>query len=97
MTLVSAIGAVVDGVPTTSQTPDSGHRSPVFAVVPIGDLAMAKSPCGARAYALSTRDFQVRVGREHPVRATTGGAPRPPVVFLAVLLIVFPVDEFEFH
>ena len=28
--------AVVDGVPTTFQTPLSGHFSPVFAVVPIG-------------------------------------------------------------
>jgi hypothetical protein len=31
-----AIGAVVDGVPTTSQTPLSGQRLPVFAVVPTG-------------------------------------------------------------
>jgi hypothetical protein len=31
-----AIGAVVVGVPTTFQTPLSGHFSPVRAVVPIG-------------------------------------------------------------
>lgn len=31
-----AIGAVVVGVPTTCQTPLSGHFSPVLAVVPIG-------------------------------------------------------------
>lgn len=36
MTLCCAIGAVVLGEPTTSQTPLSGHRSPVLAVVPIG-------------------------------------------------------------
>ncbi len=36
MTLCLAIGAVVVGLPTTCQTPLSGHRSPVFAVVPIG-------------------------------------------------------------
>ena len=36
MVLPSAIGAVVDGVPTTSQTPLSGHFSPVRAVVPMG-------------------------------------------------------------
>jgi hypothetical protein len=36
MTLCFAIGAVVVGVPTTSQSPLSGQRSPVFAVVPIG-------------------------------------------------------------
>lgn len=29
-----AIGAVVEGVPTTSQTPLSGQLSPVFAVAP---------------------------------------------------------------
>ena len=34
--LCLAIGAVVVGVPTTCQTPLSGHRSPVFAVVPMG-------------------------------------------------------------
>ncbi|MGP3236830.1 hypothetical protein ACTVPP_20365, partial [Serratia ureilytica] len=33
-----AIGAVVEGLPTTSQTPLSGHFCPVVAVVPIGDL-----------------------------------------------------------
>ena len=32
-----AIGAVVEGVPTTVQTPLSGHFSPVFAVVPMGE------------------------------------------------------------
>ena len=36
--LPSAIGAVVEGVPTTSQTPLSGHFSPVLAKVPIGFL-----------------------------------------------------------
>jgi hypothetical protein len=36
MTLCCAIGAVVDGVDVTFQTPLSGHRSPVRAVVPIG-------------------------------------------------------------
>ena len=38
--LPSAIGAVVLGVPTTSQTPDSGHRSPVRAVVPSEDRGL---------------------------------------------------------
>lgn len=33
----SAIGAVVDGVPTTSQIPLSGHFEPVRAVVPKGE------------------------------------------------------------
>lgn len=33
-----AIGAVVVGVPTTLQTPLSGHFVPVLAVVPIGAL-----------------------------------------------------------
>lgn len=45
-----AIGAVVDGEPTTSQTPDSGHVSPVRAVVPNGAL-LAMSGCKPmRAY-----------------------------------------------
>lgn len=35
MTLPFAMGAVVLGVPTTSQTPLTGQRSPVRAVVPI--------------------------------------------------------------
>jgi hypothetical protein len=35
-----AIGAVVDGVPTTFQIPLSGQVSPVLAVVPIGAFAM---------------------------------------------------------
>ncbi|MET7394613.1 hypothetical protein ABZS66_14085 [Dactylosporangium sp. NPDC005572] len=35
MTLPFAIGAVVDGLPTTSHTPLSGQRSPVRAVVPM--------------------------------------------------------------
>jgi hypothetical protein len=38
--LPTAIGAVVDGVPTTSQTPLSGQDSPVLAVVPIGFFAI---------------------------------------------------------
>lgn len=33
-----AIGAVVEGVPTTFQIPLSGHFCPVDAVVPIGTL-----------------------------------------------------------
>lgn len=36
MRLLLAMGAVVEGVPTTCQTPLSGHVSPVRAVVPIG-------------------------------------------------------------
>lgn len=40
MRLPSAIGAVVDGVPTTFHTPLSGQISPVVAVVPIGALAI---------------------------------------------------------
>jgi hypothetical protein len=36
--LCFAIGAVVEGVPTTRHTPLSGQRSPVRAVVPIGVL-----------------------------------------------------------
>lgn len=38
--LFIAIAAVVEGVPTTSQTPVSGHFSPVLASVPNGFLAM---------------------------------------------------------
>ncbi|HDV7313016.1 TPA: hypothetical protein RKK61_004721 [Enterobacter hormaechei] len=38
ITLPLAIGAVVEGVPTTFQIPLSGHFCPVEAVVPIGDL-----------------------------------------------------------
>ena len=34
--LPTAIGAVVDGDACASHTPDSGHFSPVRAVVPIG-------------------------------------------------------------
>jgi hypothetical protein len=34
-----AIGAVVVGLATACQTPDSGQRSPVRAVVPIGARA----------------------------------------------------------
>lgn len=37
--LCFAMGAVVDGVPTTCQTPLSGHCCPVCAVVPNGTLA----------------------------------------------------------
>ena len=36
MTLPLAMGAVVVGVPTTFQTPLSGHFGPVRAVVPMG-------------------------------------------------------------
>jgi hypothetical protein len=35
-----AIGAVVDGVPTTAQTPLSGQTSPVRAVDPMGAIAI---------------------------------------------------------
>ena len=47
--LPAAIGAVVDGDACASHTPDSGQRSPVRAVVPIG-LAMSEflSFCAAR-------------------------------------------------
>ena|SRR6266542_1971210 len=51
MTLPLAIGAVVDGVPTTAQTPLSGHLSPVRAVVPSGTRfrvlwdAIGRPPC----------------------------------------------------
>jgi hypothetical protein len=38
MRLPSAMGAVVEGVLATAQTPLSGHRSPVRAVVPMGCL-----------------------------------------------------------
>jgi hypothetical protein len=38
-----AMGAVVEGVPTTFHTPLSGHFDPVRAVVPIGDFAMGLS------------------------------------------------------
>ena len=34
------IGAVVDGVPITSQTPLSGQRSPVLAVVPMATATL---------------------------------------------------------
>lgn len=34
-----AIGAVVEGLPTTFQTPLSGHDCPVFASMPIGARA----------------------------------------------------------
>lgn len=39
-----AIGAVVDGVPTTCQTPLSGQSVPVDAVVPIGAFDMIYFP-----------------------------------------------------
>ena len=42
MRLPLAIGAVVDGVPTTFHTPLSGQVCPVVAWVPIGALAMIK-------------------------------------------------------
>jgi hypothetical protein len=38
ITLFLAMGAVVEGVPTTFQIPLSGHFCPVEAVVPIGAL-----------------------------------------------------------
>jgi hypothetical protein len=46
MRLPRAIGAVVLGEPTTFQTPDSGHSSPVCAVVPSGtrDRVLIASP-----------------------------------------------------
>ncbi len=40
----SAIGAVVDGVSIDLQTPLSGQRSPVRAVVPMGLRARAEVP-----------------------------------------------------
>lgn len=40
-----AIGAVVDGVPTTVHTPLSGQLSPVLPVVPNGAFAITESPC----------------------------------------------------
>lgn len=45
MTLPRAIGAVVLGTPTTCQTPLSGHRSPVRAVLP---TAIRTPQCWAR-------------------------------------------------
>ena len=42
MRLYLAMGAVVDGLPTTFHTPLSGQLSPVLAVVPIGALAMMR-------------------------------------------------------
>lgn len=48
MTLPSAMGAVVVGYPTTSQTPLSGHLSPVFATVPIGFLVLANVSIGSK-------------------------------------------------
>jgi len=44
MVLPFAMGAVVDGVPTTFQTPLSGHFFPVEAVVPRGDLVIMIFP-----------------------------------------------------
>lgn len=41
MRLPLAIGAVVEGVPSTRQTPLSGQISPVRALVPIGALFVA--------------------------------------------------------
>ena len=43
MTSPLVIGAVVDGVPTTFQTPLSGQRSPVFAVVPMATATSTPS------------------------------------------------------
>lgn len=40
-----AIGAVVDGLPTTFQIPLSGQFSPVLAVVPIGFLIVKMIFC----------------------------------------------------
>lgn len=42
MRLLFAIGAVVEGVEVTFHTPDSGHFSPVRAVVPIGARVLVK-------------------------------------------------------
>lgn len=39
-----AIGAVVEGVSKDFHTPLSGHFSPVFAIVPIGFLAIVEAP-----------------------------------------------------
>ena len=62
--LPAAIGAVVDGESWLCQTPDSGQRSPVRAVVPSG-LRIARflsySPPG-HATALTERPRTTRLG-----------------------------------
>lgn len=63
--LPSEIGAVVLGEPTTSQTPDSGHRSPVRAVVPSGTRLRVVT------------GFVLSWAKKRPTR--TGGTPSTPL------------------
>ena len=69
MRLPSAIGAVVDGVPTTFHTPLSGQISPVVAVVPIGALAIMNLSSRMRR-----RGEAVPPGVTLPARLSDGGS-----------------------
>lgn len=76
MILPTAIGAVVDGVSIDCQTPLSGQRSPVRAVVPIGffEEAMPISICFRRR---SPPSYHTRIAAiPHPSRASQAWAPR---------------------
>lgn len=61
MTFPCAIGAVVDGVEIASQTPDSGQRSPVLAVVPIGARVLIEAAMGASFLCKSRGDLTGRL------------------------------------
>lgn len=91
-----AIGAVVDGEPTTFQTPLSGQTSPVLAVVPIGTrvLLVISVPSGRRYGGTGSRMLRPSeasafrsMGRAQGWRISGKGNPtlRPVIVFCSFL------------
>jgi hypothetical protein len=67
MTFPLAIGAVVDGVPTTFQMPLSGHRSPVRAVVPMA-TAISLIPFSAGKQPAVVGRPRAVLGRQHHLK-----------------------------
>ncbi len=67
--LFFAMGAVVDGVPTTSHAPLSGHVCPVLAVVPIG---VTVPPMSTQCVEIDASTFTV--GRRASIRKHCGGS-----------------------
>ncbi|MNL35013.1 hypothetical protein D3C87_1570190 [compost metagenome] len=87
MILPRAIGAVVDGVPITVQTPLSGHFCPVDAVVPIG---IAVSPFSRRL------DFSV-TKEQHAKAYSSTRTQRRRDRFAVHRASRFRLDSSEFH
>lgn len=80
------MGAVVDGVLTTSQTPLSGHFSPVLAVVPSatedtsGYLPLHQAHDAEEDRVLPGRGRHLLPLPPHAMRADPGSTPRPLVI-----------------